>query len=306
MALPQSVLVTGARGFAGRHLVAALQQRGVQVVRGPSDGVDVDVTDLAAVELTLRRAQPRAIVHLAARTWLPAVLADPRASFAVNVGGTLHVLDAAAQHAPQARIIVVSSSTVYGVPNTAQLLHEDSAREPLHPYALQKLLAEALAERARSTGQDVLIARPFNHVGAGMQPTISLAHFARQLALIEAGKAEPRLLTGNLAPVRDFLPVQDVIDAYLHLLEYRGPETCFNIASGTGHSMASMLERLRIRCARKAELGIDPARLRQDDPPFLVGDASRLRRETGWQPRADLEATLNDILAEARQWASSA
>ncbi len=305
MSLPRSVLITGARGFAGRHLLAALESRGVSVVRGPEPGRDVDVTDPASILATLERTQPEAIVHLAARTYLPAVLADPRASFAVNVGGTLHVLDAAARTTPRARVLVVSSSTVYGSPRQDTLLTETSATDPTHPYALQKLLAEALATRAREHGQRVLIVRPFNHVGAGMQPSISLAHFARQIAQIERGLAPPTLLAGNLAAVRDFLHVEDVVDAYIRLLAFDGAEHCFNIASGVGHSIGALLKRLLRMATVPIEVGLDPSRLRSDDPPFLVGDAQRLKAATGWTPTRPIESALADILAEARRWASA-
>lgn len=304
MPLPRSVLITGARGFAGRHLLAALQARGVTVVRGPEPGRDVDVTDPASIATTLQGTRPEAIVHLAARTYLPAVLADPRASFAVNVGGTLHVLEAAARETPGARVLVVSSSTVYGSPVQEALLTESSCTDPKHPYALQKLFAEALAERAGAQGQRVLVVRPFNHVGAGMQPEISLAHFARQIAQIERGLAPPTLLAGNLAAVRDFLHVEDVVDAYIRLLEYDGPERCFNVASGQGHSISELLQRFLRMTETAIEVGLDPARLRNDDPPFLVGDASRLAAATGWKAAHPLDAALADILAEARRWAN--
>lgn len=300
MPLPAHVLVTGARGFVGRQLVAALAHVGVRVSTG-LDNTALDVTSRDAVLACFNALRPNAVVHLAAKTYLPDVAANPRHSYAVNVGGTLHVLQAAAAQTPAPQVLYVSSCTVYGDPLPQHLpLREEAPLDATHPYGLQKLAAEHLCQRAKAQGLDVKIVRPFNHIGAGMNPKLSLAHFAAQIAKAERGLAPALLRVGNLAAERDFLHVADVIDAYLALLAYAGAEWIFNVASGQALSLRAALDEMLRQSTVQFTVEIDPSRLRAQDPPRIIGCAERLAAATGWAPKRTVNQALSEILAGAR------
>jgi len=304
------ILVTGAHGFVGAHLVAALRARGHDVVpadRHPSgEGtLLVDVTDPLAVRGAVELARPAAIAHLAAQAFVPDALADPARSFDVNARGTLNLLDAARACTPDGaapRVLIVSTAEVYGAqPRAAYPLRETVAPAPRNPYAAGKLAAEALAlAYARSYGVDAVVTRAFNHIGPGQDERFAVASFAAQIARAAAGN-ERVVRVGNLDAQRDFLDVRDVCEAYALLLEGRG-ETgeIYNVASGTATPMREILRRL-IEAARVAvEVRDDPARMRPADVPLSVGDAAKLRVATGWTPQIPLSAALRAVYDDAR------
>jgi GDP-4-dehydro-6-deoxy-D-mannose reductase len=297
------VLVTGSQGFVGRILLREFRAAGLDVVglgRRPGAELLADLEDAESVAEAVARARPNSIVHLAGRTYLPEVAADPRAAWRVNVGGTARLLEAVAATAASARVLLVSSCTVYGDPDPALLpLDEEAPTRPNHPYGVQKLEAEALAAAFRERGLEILVVRAFNHIGPGQDPRISVQHFARGLARVRLGLAPPILRTGNLEPRRDFLDVRDVVEAYRLLLEAPQPLLLFNVASGTSVAMGEILARLAAILSVEVEVAPDPARIRVDEAPDLRGDASLLREYTGWRPRIPLDRTLADIAQHA-------
>ena len=307
------VLVTGAGGFVGGHLIAALRSRGHEVVsadRAPNgddhDTVPLDVTDPLAVRGAVELARPDAIAHLAAQAFVPASLADPEGTFDVNAHGTLRLLEAARaladQGGPSPRVLVVSSGDVYGAqPSEALPLRETTAPRPRSPYAASKVSAEALAlAYARSYGVDAVVTRAFNHIGPGQYERFAVVDFALQIARVAAGGAA-RVLVGNLDASRDFLDVRDVCDAYVLLLEGRGAAgEIYNVCSGTSTTMREILRRLIELAHVPVEVHDDPARMRPADVPVSVGDASKLRAATGWVPRIPLVAALRAVYDDAR------
>jgi GDP-4-dehydro-6-deoxy-D-mannose reductase len=307
------VLVTGAGGFVGGHLIAALRSRGHDVVpadRAPhgddQDTLPLDVTDPLAVRGAVEIARPDAIAHLAAQAFVPASLADPEGTFDVNARGTLRLLEAARaladQGGPRPRLLVVSSGDVYGAqPRDAFPLRETTAPLPRSPYAASKIAAEALAlAYARAWGVDAVVTRAFNHIGPGQDERFGVVAFALQIARVAAGGA-PRVLVGNLDASRDFLDVRDVCDAYVLLLEGRGAAgEIFNVCSGTATTMREILRRLIELAHVPVEVRDDPARMRPADVPLSVGDATKLRAATGWAPRVPLVAALRAVYEDAR------
>jgi GDP-4-dehydro-6-deoxy-D-mannose reductase len=272
---------------------------------GGEDVLAVDVTDPLAVRGAVELAQPDAVAHLAAQAFVPASLDDPARTLAINATGTLHVLDAvrglAADGGAMPRVLVVSSADVYGAqPPDAFPLRETSPALPRNPYAASKVAAEGLAQAyARSYGVDAVVTRAFNHIGPGQDERFAVAAFAAQIARVAAG-GDPLVLVGNLDASRDFLDVRDVCDAYVALLEGGGEAgEIYNVCSGTATTMKEILRQLVLLARVPVEVREDPARMRPADVPVSVGDASKLRRATGWAPRIPLPAALRAVYESA-------
>jgi GDP-4-dehydro-6-deoxy-D-mannose reductase len=306
------VLVTGANGFVGRHLTAALVAAGAEVVRaghGPAgpDVLPLDFADPLGVRGVVDLARADAVVHLAAQSFVPASIADPLATHAVNATGTLVLLDAlrAARDAggSDPRILIAGSADVYGAhAPRAYPLAETAPLRPANPYAASKVAAEAYALAYAATYKlDVVATRAFNHIGPGQDERFVVASFALQLARIAAG-GNPLLLVGNLDAQRDFLDVRDVAAAYIALLAPRGDAgSVYNIASGTPVAIRDVLRQLVMIARTGVEIRDDPARLRPSDVPIVSGDAAQLRAATGWAPARTLAASLRDVYADAQE-----
>jgi GDP-4-dehydro-6-deoxy-D-mannose reductase len=291
------VLVTGAEGFVGNVLLARLRGRGVDAIA--SDRADLDVADEARVRAAVAETRPDAVVHLAAISFVPDAEADGGRAFRVNYLGTRNVLAAVAASAPRARVLLVSSSTVYGPADAgAPPFDESSVLRPANAYSRTKAAADLLGGVFAARGLAVWRARPWNHTGAGRPDRFVESSFARQLAEIEAGLRPPRIEVGALDSVRDFLHVEDVVDAYLALLEGSTPPGAYNVASGRGVTIRALLERLLAQTRASPELVVDPGRLRP--PDASVGSAARLRALTGWAPRRTLDAALAELLEDWR------
>ena len=303
------VLVTGATGFVGRHLLAALRAAGHEPVAlgGPHDAppaIVADLLDAAATRRAVDDAVPDAIVHLAGQAFVPQSIADPLGTLAVNAGGTAHVLEAARAYRDRVqqplRVLVVSSAEVYGIQRPERMpLDETAIVRPGNAYAASKLAAEAYALAwQRCYGLDCVVARPFNHIGPGQDTRFVVASFARQLAEIAAG-APPLLHVGNLEAQRDFLDVRDVVAAYVLLLANGRSGEVFNISSGRPVAIREVLRELITIARVPVEIREDPERMRASDLPLLSGDATKLRAETGWEPRFTLTESLRDIYAHS-------
>ena len=296
------VLVTGAAGFAGSWLVRALLAEGHDVVAASQDGTAspalggavqwtaLDVTSAESVAAALDHAAPEQVYHLAGQASVAGSFADPLGTWDVNATGTLRM---AAALAPGARMLLVSSAEVYGVvPDDQQPIAESRPLRPGNPYAASKAAAEMAA--LQSAGE-VVVARSFNHTGPGQDPRFALASFARQLAEIREGRAEPVLRVGNLSARRDLLDVRDVARAYVRLMADGEPGQAYNVASGRAVAMSDAVQELIDLSGTQARLEVDPARVRPVDVPLLCGDSARLRA-LGWAPEIPFRTTLADLL----------
>lgn len=301
------VLVTGATGFVGRHVLRALAGHGHEPVCAGAPGdaaadLVLDVRDSGTLEAALAATQPDAVVHLAGIAFVPVALRDPLSALDVNALGTARLLEAVRAAGRPVRVLVVSSAEVYGAqPPEAMPLPESTELRPANPYAASKVAAEACARAwAASYGLDVVTARPFNHIGPGQDPRFAVPSFAGQLAAIAAG-GPPVLHVGNLEARRDFLDVRDVAEAYVALLANGRPGEVYNICSGRAVAIREVLRLLISLAGVPVEVRNDPERMRPSDVPVFVGDATRLRETTGWEPRIPLEASLAAVYADARE-----
>jgi GDP-4-dehydro-6-deoxy-D-mannose reductase len=288
------ILVTGAQGFVGGHLLAQLGRRGLPV--------DVDVTDARAVARAVAATAPAAVVHLAALSSVGASWEDAGETWRVNTVGTVNVLEAVRVERPDTRVLVASTGEVYGraeqVPTP-----EDAPIAPVSPYAASKAAAELACEQARRAGVDVVVARAFQHEGPGRDERFAIGSWAAQIARAEeSGGGTVRV--GDLTARRDITDVRDVSHAYTLLLDPAVSAGTYNVATGRTVEMREVLETLVGLAAVPLEVEPDPERMRPTELPVVCGDASRLRSATGWAPRIPLEQTLADTLEAARQEAT--
>jgi GDP-4-dehydro-6-deoxy-D-mannose reductase len=307
------VLVTGVSGFAGPPLVRALTERGHSVhglARHPPAG-DVgaplvfhagDVRDAAGVARVMAAVAPDAVVHLAAVAEPRTAEADPAGAYDVNLGGTLAVLAAARATSPRPRLLLVSSSAVYGAVEPGdQPITEDAPLHPLTVYGASKAAAEVAAlQWERAYGVDVVVARPFNHTGPGQMPAYVCAALASQVAAIESGRQPPVLTVGNVDPVRDIADVRDVAAGYVALLERGRSGTVYNLCTGEGVSVAEVIAQLRTLARIPMRARMDPERRRARDAERIVGSHARATADTGWTPRIPLLDTLETVLDDWR------
>jgi GDP-4-dehydro-6-deoxy-D-mannose reductase len=291
-------VITGAGGFVGHHLASHLREAGDEVVALEHH---IDVTDLGAVARALGTAVPQAVYHLAALSHVGSSFDDPGEVVRVNVLGTCNVLTAARRAAPDARVLVVSSADVYGVAAEEDLpLVEDARLHPGSPYAASKAAAELLGLQAfLGFGQDVVVARPFNHIGPGQHPSFFVPAVARRL--VDARVTHSRKVqVGNLAARRDFTDVRDVVRAYRLLVERGEAGEVYNVCTGRDVPIREVADRLRTLLYEDAEFVEDPSLSRPIDLPVLRGDPAKLREATGWVPTWTLEETLAAVAAEAQ------
>jgi GDP-4-dehydro-6-deoxy-D-mannose reductase len=285
------VLITGAEGFVGTHLRELL---GPQAVPAEADVLDGD-----AVAAAVRVAEPRAVVHLAAQSSVAASWEDVDEVWQVNVLGTVHVLEAVRRERPEARVLFPSTGEVYGRPERLPT-PETEPVAPMSPYAATKAAAEVACGQAARRGLDVVVVRAFSHDGPGRDARFAIGSWTQQLARLEdAGGGV--LEVGDLSARRDITDVRDVCRAYTLLLDGSVPAGTYNVASGRSVPMSDIVEQLVSLTRAPVEIEQRDERMRPADVPAMQGDATKLRRATGWEPRIPLEQTLADALASARQ-----
>jgi len=285
------IFVTGAGGFVGQRLMRSLCQAGHD-----AHGADreVDVTDPLVLEASLARHAPDAVVHLAAMSSVARSFREPELCYRLNFIGTRNLLAGVARRCPEARVLLIGSADQYSATTpSSEPIMESQPLCPRSPYARTKAAAEGLGHRAAREGLDVVRVRAFNHTGAGQTDVFVVSNFARQIARIRLGLQEPVMRVGNLDSVRDFLHVDDVLRAYLALLDRRVPADTYNLASGRATTIREVLDLLIARAEVDPRIERDPARWRETD--WLVGDASRLRAATGWEATIPLESILEEL-----------
>jgi GDP-4-dehydro-6-deoxy-D-mannose reductase len=304
------VLVTGADGFVGRHLVARLVQTGHAVIAACRPGVSetdwgqgvrpvpFELTDGRSMDAAVK-GELDAVVHLAAVASNREAMADPALAWVINAAGTARLVEAllSARAAGEMDpvVLIVSSAEVYG-PGPAAPRREQDPAFPNSPYAASKLGAELAALEAwRRSGLRVMVVRPFTHTGPGQRPPFVVPSFVERLLAARSGGAS-RVPTGNLEPVRDLLDVRDVVQAYLALLTRGQPGETYNVARGQGISLRQLFQRVAAILGVSAEPVPDPSLQRAGDIPHLVGDPAKLHRATGWVPAISLDQTLHDMV----------
>jgi GDP-4-dehydro-6-deoxy-D-mannose reductase len=310
---PSRILITGISGFVGPYLAQAchnhypwsqLYGMGHQASNiPPLESIpliyrDVNILDSIALQNEIEQIQPDIIFHLAAQSSVAQSWKSPVTTLMVNAGGTVNLFEALHTLGLKPRIIVVGSGEQYGrVPADANPISEYQQQQPANPYAISKVTQDLFAAQYyHSFDLPIIRARPFNHFGPFQSSTFVIASFCQQIAQIEAGKMPPVIRTGNLQAQRDFLPVQDVVEAYVELAEQGHPGEAYNIGAGQARSIGSLLERLIKQARVSITTEIDPERMRPLDMPLLVADVTLIREHTQWRPLHDFDNALQETL----------
>lgn len=306
------VLVTGAGGFVGGHLVPSLEGDGHEVVgTGLTEDSGLrylDVRDPKMVNRIVEEVKPDLVFHLAGQSSVSLSWQEPALTYEVNAIGTHYLFDALHRHVPECRVHVAASSDEYGkVPPEDCPLDESAPLRPVSPYAVSRVAGEWIARMYyESFGIHAVVTRAFMHIGPGQPPSFATADWARQIALAEVGEGEPLVRTGNLEGQREFGDVRDVVRAYRAVLEVGEPGDAYNVATGEPHKLGEVLDLLIGMSSIEIRVETDPAKLRPVDFPVLYGDAGKLERLTGWKPAYRLEDTLSDLLDHWRRVVTSA
>ena len=304
--MPSAILVTGAAGFAGSHVLDLIADEGADVVawhrprgRPPRDPGrvrwdGVDLLDRSSVARAVERARPAAVYHCAGAAHVGRAWDNTESTFAVNVRGTHHLFEGLRAAQLAIPVLIPSSAMIYQP--AGEPLTEDHPLVPPNPYGVSKLAQEMLAMHAAVDGLSIRVARAFNHVGPRQDPSFAASGFARQIAEIEAGRRDAEIAVGNLQARREVTDVRDTVRAYRLLLDRGQSSRPYNVCSGQAVEIGEVLDRLVARARVPVRVRVDPARFRPNDNPVLVGDPRRIRDEIGWTPAIPLEQTLDDVL----------
>jgi GDP-4-dehydro-6-deoxy-D-mannose reductase len=292
------VLITGASGFVGRHLTEVLRERGEEVIEfGLSNedtwaGITIDLCDADAVANTDLRGID-AVIHLAGLAQVSRSFAEPSIYVAANTAMEINLCEALLTQDLSPRILIVSSGGVYSGRDSP--ITEDSAVDASSPYVVSKLAQEMLASYYGKRGLEVVVARPFNHIGPGQQTGYLVSDLCSQIAELER-RGAGTLAVGNLSSSRDYTDVRDVAAAYHSLIRDGEPGEIYNVCSGTSRSGEQILSMLRSLTTVELPVTQAAALNRPTDPDALSASNEKLRRHTGWAPSIPLEQTLRDTL----------
>ncbi len=295
-------LITGISGFVGKHLRDELLREGWQVygfdIRPVGDNVFVgDLSDRAALTRAVLDCQPDAVFHLAGII----KSADSEMYYKSNLFGTLNLLDAVMQMEKRPKVILASSSAVYGLTKGSRSITERSVLHPVTEYAVSKVAQETAALRYHyAFGLPVVIVRMFNLLGPGQSPDLACSAFARQIALAEISD-QTKIVTGNLDAKRDFVDVRDAARAFALLAEKGEAGQTYNICSGRAVAIQKCLSEMMSRSKKQLSARVDPARVQKNDVPVQVGSFEKLHKVTGWNPRISLKQSLSDLLDDWRE-----
>lgn len=293
--------ITGVSGFVGKHIRNQLLRENWQVsgfdVR-PSGGHDFvgDLSDHTALLNAIRESKPDVVFHLAGVTKSN----ESEVYFKANLLGTLNLFDAIMQTKLRPKVVLASSSAVYGLTEGKRPITERFTIRPMTEYAISKVSQEAAALRYYyAFGLPVVIARMFNLLGPGQPPDLACSAFARQIALAEVS-GENEINAGNLDSLRDFVDVRDAVRAFAMLAVNGKAGQVYNICSARGVTIKNCLYEMMSLSPKQLSVKIDARRVQKNDVPAQVGSYAKLYKATGWDPKIPLKQSLSDLLDDWR------
>jgi len=300
------ILVTGANGFVGNHLVKELVDHNLHVigVGGPiksndrppctDDYIVLDLMDKRAIQANIDFREIDGVIHLAGLAAVGPSFDNPLDYMTTNIGLEVNLFEAALLQKATPRFLVISSGGLYD--SAAKLpLTETSKVIPSSPYAISKLGQEQLAIYYSMRGFECIIARPFNHIGPGQTTGFITPDLTKQVVEFKQGRLK-QVLVGNLDAKRDYTDVRDVVRAYRLLLEKGHPGEIYNVCSGEAHSGHEILNGILKAAGVKPPIKKDLAKMRPSDNPIVYGSYQKINKKTGWQPEIPFETTIADVV----------
>jgi GDP-4-dehydro-6-deoxy-D-mannose reductase len=312
----KKVLITGATGFVGSHMIDYILANHpdysiVAMKRRRSDMDNVrhvinhpritwavcNAEDYGSVQNVFQEHGPfDKIFHLAAQSFVKFSWDSPIETIHSNVDGTVNILEATRKMSPDAVVQIAGSSEEYGYQETFPLT-EDLLLRPLSPYAVSKVAAENLGyQYFKSYGIKTILTRTFNHEGPRRGEVFVTSTFAKQVAEIEKGLVCPVIKHGNLDSYRDYTDVRDVVVAYWLATEKCIPGEPYNICSGNLTKIEDVLKTFMSLSPIEITAQEDPSRLRPSDLVKLCGSSEKFKKATGWEPKISVDTMLKDIL----------
>ena len=299
-----SFLITGSNGFVGKHLIQKLSSKGSDVfalyrnkLDSKVDGVlykKIDLNNVQSLKKYLNQFKPKNIIHLAADSSVAFSWEHPIKSFNNNMNIYLNLIDAVRQSKINPIILSIGSSEVYGkVEKGCIPLKENNKLNPINPYSVARVSQELISDvYCKAYGLTIIKTRSFNHLGVGQDSRFFVPSVIKQLLEIKSSN----LKLGNLDIIRDFLDVEDVVDAYLDLIKYGITGEVYNVCSGTGYSLNKIVKNVMNITNIKKPIILNKSKIRPVDNPIIVGDNSKLRLLNNWKPKIDLDLSIKKMI----------
>lgn len=312
------ILITGITGFVGSHLAEYCPQKPkirvygtvlshhlgdelkrIEHIKDKIELFECDLTNRVAAARVLEKSKPNIIFHLAAQSFVPTSWKSPEDTLFNNIIAELNLLEVIREIKLDPVIVIACSSEEYGLVFRKELpIKETNPLRPLSPYAVSKVAQEKLAfQYHQSYGLKTVLTRFFNTEGPGRGQDFVISNFAKQIAEIEKGKREPIIWVGNLEAKRDFTDVRDMVRAYWLAAKKCKFGEPYNVCSGNARSIKSVLNLLlSLAKVKNIKVKQDPERIRPSDVPILLGDYSKFKKQTGWEPKIPFKKTAEDLL----------
>lgn len=313
-------LITGITGFAGSHLAEYLlaehpdvevfgiyrwrsRMENIEHLRSKVTLLECDLRDYTSVHAALAASRPDYVFHLAAQSFVPSSWTAPNETLTTNVSGQTNLFEAIRALGLDPVVQIACSSEQYGLVLPDEVpIRETNPLRPLSPYAVSKVAQDYLGyQYFMSYGLKAIRTRGFNHTGPRRGHVFVTSNFCSQVAAIELGMQEPVIRVGNLDAVRDFTDVRDMVRAYWLAVTKGKPGEVYNIATGEGIVIRDLLDKIVDLAKVEVKIETDPARLRPSDVEILIGDSSKFRADTGWEPRIPFDQTVRDLLDHWRR-----
>jgi len=306
-------LITGISGFAGSYLAEFLINKGYEVfgtfydkstfsnINNILNKIEIfkcDIRNYNDLKKIIEKVRPDEIYHLAAISFVPTSLKNPKLTFDTNLDGTLNLYQAIIELKIEPKILFVGSADEYGsIKNSDLPIKENCSVRPMNPYSISKASADFLSYfYFKNHHFNIVRVRPFNHIGPRQSPEFVCSSFAKQISEIERGLKETIIKVGNLEAKRDFTDVRDMIKAYWLALQKGKFGEVYNVCSGNAVSIKEVLDRLLNMSKKKIKVIQDPKRLRPSDVSLLLGDSTKFKEKTEWRIEISFGKTLQDIL----------
>lgn len=307
----KNVLIIGAAGFVGNHLIDCIQNNHknwkITATKMPRETIekenvevrDLDITVPDDIDNLLVQVKPDYVFHLAAQSSVALSWKNPQLTIKINIIGSVNLLDSLRKLGKKPRVLMIGSGEEYGHIKPGEVpISEDNNTRPGNIYAVTKVTQNMIGHLYyEAYGMDIMSTRSFNHTGPNQAPIFVVPDFCKQVAEIEAGKQEPVIKVGNLSAKRDFTDVRDVVRAYCMLMENGRAGETYNIGSGTAVEIRNILDMILSCTKAKILISTDPDKLRPVDIPLIEADIHKLQRDTGWKPEIPLEQTIQETLA---------